>query len=297
MHIELAVSAIFMNKLNIAITGANGYIGSILSSYLEKQGHSICQMIREPSTNQVKYIQFQLGEKNDYSLLKDIDVLIHCAYDFSLTNYDQLRRVNLEGSVELFKQAKSAGIKNIIFLSSTSAFETTISNYGKIKYELEQHAREMGVTIVRPGLVFSKNAKGIIGSIEKIVIRSPIVPIIGKGDQIFFPCHIEDLSALINYLIVNNAIYSNPITAASEKTITFKELIFALAKAKHKKPTLFPLPYHLLYIGLKMAEICKIPLGLRSDSLKYMSHYNKTPDFSITKEIGINFRPLNLSTL
>ncbi len=279
-----------MNKLNIAITGATGYIGIFLLAFLEKQGHTVYSMSRKACHSSDKLIHFELGSMNEYTPLNNIDVLIHCAYDFSITNYQHQRKVNLEGSSELFKQAKSHGVKQIIYISSTSAFETTRSNYGKIKYELEQHAAKYGAITIRPGLVFSNNAKGIVGSIQKIAVKLPIIPIIGKGDQLFFPCHIEDLSALISYLITKNVVSIAPITAASEKSITFKQLILTLASTKRKKPLLLPIPYFILFAGLKLVELMKIPLGLRSDSLKYITHYNQSPDFSILREFGLKFR-------
>ncbi len=280
-----------MNKFNIAITGANGYIGTYLSTFLKKQGHTIYAMSRKPCPSADKFIHFELGRNNEYTSLNDIDVLIHCAYDFSITNYQRLRRINFEGSLELLKQAKNCGVKKIVYISSTSAFETARSYYGKIKYELEQYAKKWGALTIRPGLVFSDNNKGIVGSIQKMAVKLPIIPIIDRGDQLLFPCHIEDLSTLISHLITKNETNTTPITAACEKPITFKQLILTLANKKHKKPILLPVPYQVLFVGLKLAELAKIPLGLRSDSLKYMNHYNKSHDFSIIRQMGLNFRP------
>lgn len=287
-----------MKKLNIAITGSNGYIGSFLRNYLKAQGHTIYEMGRKAADSSNHFIFFELGKSNDYSRLCDVDVLIHCAYDFSALDYQQIKNINYYGSLDLFEQAKKQGVKKIIYLSSTSAFAGAVSHYGRIKYEIELAVQAMGVISVRPGLVFNKQAGGIIRAIKKLVNKIKCIPIIGNGRQIFFPCHVEDLSALIAYLIEHEvALQSQPIIAASEKTITFAELIKTLAHSQHKNVVLIPVPYAWIFFGLRLAELLKLRLGLRSDSLKYMKYYNKHPDFLSLHSTGIKFRPLTVETL
>lgn len=287
-----------MNKLTIAVTGASGYIGSHLCDFLQKQGHVIYKMGRHASNaDDSNFINFELGKENCLEHLQDVDALIHCAYDFSITHAQKNRCVNFNGSMDLFHQAKTLGVKKILFLSSTSAFEKTTSNYGKVKYEIEQHAKKMGVTIIRPGLVFNENAGGIIGALNKFISKSFAAPIIGNGQQLFFPCHIQDLFSVIEHLLKNDLVIKEPITAASESAITFKELLQTIAHRHEKKLLLIPIPYHLFYLSLKIAELMGIKLGFRSDSLKYMQHYNQSPNFEPLKLIAIHFRPLTVKTL
>lgn len=280
-----------MKEYKIAIMGASGYIGAYLTRFLENKGHEVYAMGRKSAQkNTDKFIPFELGQSLDVTNLTGIEVLIHCAYDFSLTDYAAIRKINLEGSRELFEQAKKAGVKKIIYFSTTSAFETAQSFYGQIKFETEALARKYDAMIVRPGLVFSKNPGGIVGSINKIVQKSKLIPIIGSGNQEFYPCHLEDLSELIAFLLNISRHYELPIVAASEKAITFKELIQRMAAQFQKKPITVPVPYHFLFLGLKLAELFKLKLNLRSDSLKYLKHYNRHLDFKFIRDNKLHFR-------
>lgn len=283
-------------KLNIAITGANGYIGSYFKNFLADKGHAIYTLGRA-QVESAQFIYFDLAKPNISADLAHIDVLIHCAYDFSLTDFAKIHAVNIEGSIALFKQAHAAGVKKIINISSISSFVDAISNYGRAKYAIELAARQFDVITVRPGLVFNKNLGGIMGAINKVIKKFPAAPLIGKGDQIFFPCHLDDLAQLIEHLIQHDVNPSTPITGASENIITFKEMVKTMAALNQKKIMLVPLPFNLLFAGLKCAEILKINLGLRSDSLKYMKHYNQHPDFMPLRRTKILFRPFSCETL
>lgn len=287
-----------MTSYKIAITGASGYIGSCFYDFLNAQGHSVYEMGRQltkPDTK--KFIKFTLGGENNYYPLQDIDILIHCAYDFSLTCPEKINAVNVVGSIELLRQAKAQGVKKIIFLSSISSFEGAISYYGNAKYTVEKFAEQLNIIVVKPGLVFSKICGGIVGALNRLSSKLPVLPMIGKGNQCFFPCHINDLTMMINYLVQQEIQPLRPIVAASEKMITFKDIILTLAQYHQKKIFLLPVPYEIFYLGLRAAEVLHLKLGLRSDSLKYLKHYDKAPDFSETTKFNISFRPFNVKTL
>lgn len=285
-----------MNANNIAITGASGYIGSALALYLQKAGYRISAMGRRPTPGIANFIPYTLGANNDSLMLSDIDTLIHCAYDFTPLDYNVLREVNVEGTRALFAHAKSQGVKNFIYFSTTSSFVGAVADYGKVKYETEGVAREYGAVILRPGLVFSKNAGGIVGALNKLVMKLPCIPVIGRGDQRFFPCHLEDLCALIAYLLQSDAQPVEPVVAACPDTITFSQIISVLAQVYHKNVQQIPVPYECVYLALKLAEIIGLKTGLRSDSLKYMKHANYELDFSFTKQNGLVFRPFAAET-
>lgn len=288
-----------MQTIKVGITGASGYIGSFLMDFFAKQGWEVFALGRNIKNQKSNFIKFELGQKCHDLDLSQLDYLIHCAYDFSPKDYETIQEINLEGSLELFKAAKAQGVKKIINFSTTSAYSEAVSNYGRVKYELEGKARQYGVITVRPGLVFSKQAGGIVGSLQKLVAKLHFIPMIGSGNQKFYPCHVEDLALLLEYLLKNKEIVATevPIIAAAEMPITFKEVIQAIANSYEKKVLLLPVPYNLMMMGLKMVETLNLKLGLRSDSLKYFKHSNKNLDFSFTRDSKIAFRPFNAQTL
>jgi nucleoside-diphosphate-sugar epimerase len=288
----------FDNNPTIGITGANGYIGSRLSKYLEQAGYSVSHIGRYlPVNKSIKLIPFSLEKMDKAIPMVGLEALIHCAYDFSPTDYASSRRINLEGSISLFKKAKEQNIKQIIYISSTSAFEGARSNYGRIKYEIELYAKTLGVTIVRPGLVFSKNAGGIVGGMGNFLCKSPLVPVVGRGDQLFYTCHIIDLCALLDYILKHGIKITEPIVAANQTSISFKKILLMLIQFHHAKSVIIPVPYWFFFTVLKFGELIDVKTGLRSDSLKYMTCSNPNMDFSFINQNQLHFREFSISSL
>ena len=86
-------------------------------------------------------------------------MLIHCAYDFKLTRWEDIFNTNVIGSFELFKIANKYKVKKIINISTLSAFENAKSKYGKAKYLIEQKSKHYNVINIRCGLFNDKNSK------------------------------------------------------------------------------------------------------------------------------------------
>ena len=289
-----------MKKPRCAVTGSSGYVGSyIVSRLLAEQKFIVYEMGRKRKNIAASdFILYDLGGENDFSKLEEIDILIHCAYDFSLTNFKEIDRINVKGTLELFSQAKKKGVKKILFISSMSSFTGTKSNYGRAKFLMEKIATESGITIIRPGLIFSKNSSGLLGSINNFIASFHLIPLIGLGKQIFYPCHLSDLFHLILFLCESSEEFSAPIIAASSQPITFKEIVKIIAAANQKRIFLLPIPYHLLYLGMKFLEKLHLNIGLRSDSLTGAYFYDKTMhNFNFLKVNKLNFRPLNENTI
>ena len=185
-----------MKKLKVAVTGANGFVGSRIADFLRKKGCEVYEIGRHPSSeikNSKYFIYHSLGKGIDQDKLKNIDVLVHCAYDFSLTSWEDIKKINVNGSVKLLESAKKAKLKKIIFISTVSAFEGCTSMYGKAKLTVEKEAKKIAAFIVRPGLVFGKNAGGMVGSLNKIISASKFAPLVGSGKQMLYLCHNKDL--------------------------------------------------------------------------------------------------------
>lgn len=262
-----------MSSVTCAITGANGFIGSHLVNFFRARQCHVIEMTREN--------HFDLSKTPPD--LHGVDVLIHAAYDLKIINHRLNKKINYEGSVNLLRHAKKCGVKKIIFISSLSAFEGTRSLYGRTKLAIESVVAELGGVIVRPGLVFDENPRGIVGAMNKFIQHSKIIPLIGKGQQKFYPCHVQDLVELLFYLANSIENYTKPIIAAADHAMTFKEIVTFLATKQHKKIVLCPVPYFILLFGMKLMEKLGLNIGLRSDSLVGAQYYNPNPDFSATK--------------
>ena len=165
-----------------------------------------------------------------------------------------------------------------------SAYEGCHSLYGQAKLEVEKKVLELKGWVLRPGLIVGKQAAGIVGSMQKLIKLTPIIPLIGSGNQILYLSHENDLIASIYQTVKSSEeapFFS--ITTANATPRTFKEILIMLAQQHGRSPILIPLPWRAVWFLFKIMEIFKFSLSFRSDSIISLMYQNPSPDFS--KEI------------
>lgn len=270
-----------------AITGSGGYVGGCVKNYFAARDWEILELTRQPKPG-TRAVRFQLGGDISPDSLAAVTALVHCAYDFQPLRGDEIRAVNVEGSRKLLQAARAAKVPKIIFISSISAYDGCRSLYGQAKLEIEKIALECGALVIRPGLVYGSGPGGMFGKLVAQVQKSSVIPLIGDGSQIQFLVHNEDLCAFLRKF-ASREIQLAPriLTAANEQPWPFKKLLLEIARGLDRKPKFIPLPWRLVWAGLKSAELCGLKLNFRSDSLLSLMHQNPAPDFSANAKAGL----------
>lgn len=290
-----------MAKGRCAVSGGSGYVGSRISEHLRRKGWLIRELGRDrrtPEKSDVEYVRYRLEGGLDPDVLRGTDVLIHAAYDFRVRTWDEIFSVNVLGSARLFEAATTAGVKRIIHISTMSAFPGCPSLYGKAKLEVEKRAAAVGATVVRPGLVYGRNAGGMVGGLKRVVEGRRVVPLIGDGRQTLYLAHEEDLAELIARLSVEERIeIRSPIIAACEKGKTFREILDTLAAMHGKRVVFLPLPWRLVWAGLKLCEVLDVETGFRSDSVVSIVNQDRKPGFDTRHHLGVVFREFSAHTM
>ncbi len=282
-----------------AITGTSGYVGSRIRDYFEQQGWRVCELTRSPCSNAAdRSIRFSLGDGVSPEAIAGTDVLIHCAYDFQPVRWCDIEAINVGGTARLLEAARRAHVGRVILISTMSAFIGCRSKYGDAKLAMERLTLDMGGAVVRPGLVYGSRPGGMFGKLRGVVRKLPIIPLVGRGTQLQYLAHEDDLCRLLVGLANSQQpIPECPIIAANDRPFTFKEILRTIAAAHHKKVMLVPAPWRFLWAGLRMAEWLHLPIRFRSDSLVSLVNQDPQPDFSATRQLGIDFREFSCSSL
>lgn len=277
-----------------AITGSSGYVGSCIKHYFDSHGWKTLEITRRPKCS-TKGITFRLGETIPPASLSGVNTLVHCAYDLELLGWKAIYSVNVLGTQKLFQAARSAGVQKIVYISSISAFDGCRSLYGKAKLETETIALAHNALVIRPGLVYGSNPGGMFGKLTLQVRKSSIIPLIGSSLKQFL-LHQEDLSRFIALYASNRfEIQPRVLTAADPNPLPFKQLLLQIASQLGKRVKFIPVPWQLVWGGLKTAELCGLKTNFRSDSLIGLIYQNPGPDFSANVSVGLVCRPFEIS--
>ena len=280
-----------MTNKKCAITGAAGYVGSAIRRYFAAQGWEVVELGRRRSSPTAAHIPFDLKNGDPNAIpWEGIDALVHCAYDFQLTEWEAIQKVNVQGSARLLQAAKANGVSHGVFISSLSCFDGCRSLYGKAKLLIEAEAIQLGFGVVRPGLVWGNTPGGMMGSLMKVAATKKIVPLIGDGSFPQYLVQDEDLARLV-FTLCQQTPPARPISAANGEKNSLRSLLEKVAHKHGRDPIFIPVPWQLIFAGLKTLEFCKLPTPFRSDSLTGFVFQNPAPDFSLPEIPEISYRP------
>ena len=288
-----------MMKHRCAVTGAGGYVGSRIAAYMRRHGWDVLGLTRTP----VRHLQpgsalYSLEDGISSDRLQGVDALIHCAYDFQPVAQKDIWRINVEGTARLFDAARKAAVHRIVCVSTISAYTGCRSLYGRAKLAIEDKALEAGGIVVRPGLVYGRGAGGMLGSLNRKLASSKVVPLIGDGSWMMYLAFEDDLCALMYTLCdINSDQLRGPITAACARGIPFKDLLLDLARARGNNPLFVPIPWRMVWLGLRLMETMGVRLDFRSDSVLGLVYPNPRPSFKVLQALGMTFRDFDPSLL
>jgi nucleoside-diphosphate-sugar epimerase len=278
-----------------ALTGANGFVGRELKSFLERAGWKVVPWVRRAEAGS-RTVDFRLGERVEARHLAGMEALVHCAYDFSLVKWEDIARVNVGGTRELLRAATEAGVQRVILISSLSAFEGCRALYGRAKLEMEALTNSAGGCVIRPGLVYGDSPGGVFGKLVGQVRASRFVPVLSGGKQTQYLLHAEDLAAVVQAGLDGKVERgAGPISAAHEQAWEMPDILRQIASALGRKIHLLPVPWQLAWLGLRGLELAGLPRNFRSDSLISMVYQDPEPSFHEVKELGIRCRSFAVS--
>jgi nucleoside-diphosphate-sugar epimerase len=210
---------------------------------------------------------------------RDVKVLVHSAWDFGHAKAAENWRVNVEGSRRLLECARAAGVEQIVFVSTISAFAGARSEYGKSKLAVEALVLAMGGIVIRPGLVWGDRAGGMFASLRQQVSKGGMVPVIGDGRFPQYFVHEDDLAAVVRRA-ANGEFPGRVLTVANPQGWLLRDLILRMAAEQGKQVTLVGVPWRLIHAALKTAETAGLKPGFRSDSVVSLVYQDRTPEFS-----------------
>ena len=248
----------------IAITGAYGYLGSLLRRRLEGAGWQTRALVRSPRSGD-SAVAWRLTDSSSDDALQHTDALLHCAYDLALTKREDIWRSNVEGTRRLLESARRAGVARLLVLSSMSAYEGTTQIYGQAKLAIEELTVAAGGIAIRPGLVYGDSAGGMAASLLKLT-KLPLVPLIGGGAR-QFPVHEDDFAASIVTVLEAPTWTPEVFGVAQPRAVSFRTLLASLAAKNGRDCRFVRVPWQLLYGALRLLELARAPLPVRSDSL------------------------------
>ena len=293
------------------MTGANGFVGHALCAGAAARGMQVRGSIRHQCDLPAGVERVVVGEidenTNWWGALNGCDIVIHLAarahvmHESAKNPLEEFRRVNVQGTEHLARNAVTSGVKRFVYVSSIKVNgEETLGGksyaerdmpmpqdaYGVSKWEAEQvlHrvAEETGleVVIVRPPLVYGAGVKGNFAQLLSVLMRGiplPLASIRNQRDLIYVGNLVDALIACATHPAAVGQTY----LVSDGEGVSTPDLIRNLAQALGKFNLVFPFPIYVMRFcaGLfgKSAAVDRLTQSLQIDSSKIRKELSWKP--------------------
>jgi len=272
----------------VAITGANGFLGRQLVSSAMSQGLLARSLVRRHTDADKRMPDVcemgDLGCDNlPPGLLDGCDIVIHGAARAHVLHETEghplsaFRRINTEGTLQLAQAAVSSGVRRFVFVSSIGVLgnhslgrpffatdgHAPVEDYAISKAEAEVALADLAahspleVIIVRPPLVHGPGAKGNFARLLAAIAKQRPMPLGGVRNRRSFIGVANLAQALVQAAVgtfPDHAFHQGKSRVAiyhvaDDGIISSRRLIEVLAEGLHVEPRLIDLPRWLVVGG------------------------------------------------
>jgi UDP-glucose 4-epimerase len=262
--------------VKILMLGATGFLGSLVTSRLARDGHQLVCLVRNTdsrkSSSNIVYVQATLDDTQAIAEnAKDADYLLHFAWDTTPGTSKAQPTVeavnNLLPTFRLIEQMHAMPGCQLVFVSSAGAVydESQASNaiessslgpksyYGAGKLAVEMFLRAYNAqtghpaVIVRPANVYgpgqrSKRQFAIVPTIMSAIYQDTTFHVWGNGEATRDYLYTEDFAEFFSLLAGKRWEGVSTFNLASQKLCSINELCESLQEISGKKLSLDYLP-------------------------------------------------------
>ncbi|MFM7358354.1 MAG: NAD-dependent epimerase/dehydratase family protein [Sediminibacterium sp.] len=277
----------------IFLTGAGGFVGTNLQTYLVDEFH---------------FHTYNRGEKPIISE----EIVIHLAgkaHDTkNVSSPEEYYQSNTELTKQIFDAFLLSPARVFITLSSVKAVADEVNgflteeaiphpttHYGKSKLLAEQYILSRPIPpgkqvyILRPSMIHGPGNKGNLNLLYQVVRKHLPWPLAAFHNQRSF-CSVENLCFVIKELIHREDIPSGIYHIADDEALSTNDLIRGMARSMSRRPKFIFVPVHFVKLLARMGDMVGLPLN--SERLQKLTESYVVDNKKIKTAIG---KPLPVS--
>jgi UDP-glucose 4-epimerase len=255
--------------MRVLVTGASGFVASTLIPALLSDPQFVVRgayrhrPARLPSA--IECVDGELEGGSDWGdAVRGVDTIVHLAArvhvmrDQAADPLGEFRRVNVQGTLNLARQAAAAGVRRFVFLSSikvngeAGAFSegdrpAPADAYGVSKYEAEMALGELGATagmdvvIVRPPLVYGPGVRANFAALMAAIARGVPLPL-GAVHNRRSLIAADNLAHFLVRCVTHPAAANETFLVSDGEDLSTTALVRRLAAAMGRRVYLLPVP-------------------------------------------------------
>jgi nucleoside-diphosphate-sugar epimerase len=263
-----------------SISGGAGFLGLHLSRRLLADGHDVRSLDVVPldDAELESSVQELRGDIRDVGQVEQLvagaDVVVHAAAALPIqASRESIRSVNVTGTENVLRAARDAGVRRVVFISSTAVYGVPekhpieeddplvgVGWYGESKIDAEGLCRVAAVetTIVRPKTFIGPERLGVFEILFDWIREGRRIYTLGKGHNRYQLLGVEDLvAAIVQAGLVPEAAGQTFNVGATEFG-TVRSDLQALIDHAGSTSRLTPVPVKPAELALRALELLKV---------------------------------------
>jgi len=218
---------------NVAVTGANGFVGKNVRKFLYKNKVHVLGISRKNFAKYPNEIKVQSKNLLEYQLqkkLKNYDGLIHLIGIGTESSRSTFEQINVDLTKNTIELCKKSGIKKIVYISGLGVSKDSTSSYFASKYNAEREIISSGLdyTIFRASYIIGKTdhlTKSLSNQMKEGTI---IIP--GSGKYRLQPIFVEDVAKIILESILEKKFSYKILDLVGSRKINFEDFVKLFSK-------------------------------------------------------------------
>ena len=282
------------------VTGGSGFFGELLCKELLEKGFEVTNFDLNQNTDEDSRVKYIKGDIRNFDIVRNacenMEYVFHNVAQVPLAkDKDLFETVNKHGTENILKAALEAGVKKLVYTSSSAVFgvpkenpvlETTLpvprEAYGKAKYDgevlCEKYSKKgLDISIVRPRTILGNGRLGIFQILFEWIYTGQNVPVFNTGNNIYQFVHAKDLAGLcIKSAFRKGFEFYN---CGAEEFGSMRELLQALCDHAATGSKVRSIPSWPAVLGMRITSF----LGISPLGSYHALMYGKSMYFDVTK--------------
>lgn len=271
--------------MKIALTGGTGFVGQSLVEHALAAGHRVAALARreQPPREGVEWITGDLADRQALERLSgDAEAMVHVAGVVNAPDRAGFEEGNVAGTQNVVSASEKAGVPRFVFVSSLSAREPELSDYGASKARAEEIVGSSGLdwSIVRPPAIYGPRDREMLELFK--AAKWGIVPVPKQGRASVI--HVEDLARLLIELLPGGTVVTGKTIEpddARDGGWSHDELARAIGAAMGKSPAVLGLSRPVMEMAARVDRLFRgRHAKMTLDRAAYFSH----PDWVVSED-------------
>ena len=272
--------------MKVLVSGGTGLLGQgLLRLLLASGSYQVrCFVRRTSPTERLGGLELAYGDAGDEESLRrslsGVDAFVHVA--------------GMEYVSRVLPAVRRAGVERLLVVGSTSVHSAYEHRSGPQR-RMEDLVRKSGLawTIARPSMIYGSELDKNMRHLLRFLDRSPVFPIFGPGTNLWQPVYYEDLARGVMAALEFPEAVGRTYDLPGAEPLSYRDLVRTAAAALGKNPRTLRVPLEPARRALRLAELARLPLPVRSEQVLRLQEDKAYPYEEARRELDYTPRPFS----